>query len=208
MHGEATTNAGGRTDRPECTSSAVERLTEPSTARVLSLQHFSEGADDVGRSRSGLVRCGDITSRRLRRRINFDSTLRPARSAEPRRLARGTRRQANACRSRLAVQQVPIAGLRRDAIPVAVRRAQLHAEHLIMVRRRYNPAAATIKRLPNKALLKREDSLGRADSEGLAEMIRRIADGAEHYSYAGSRADENSCRCCASTRQTSRAPCR
>jgi hypothetical protein len=92
------------------------------------------------------------------------------------------------------VQQVRIAGLRRDAIPVAVRRAQLHAEHLIMVRRRHNPAAATIKRLPNKALLKREDSLGRADSEELAEMIRRIADGAEHYSYSGSRADENSCR--------------
>jgi hypothetical protein len=63
-----------------------------------------------------------------------------------------------------------------------------------MVRRRENPVAAMKKRLPHKAFLKREDSFSRADSEELAEMCRRIADGADHSSYAGTRGDENGCR--------------
>ena len=63
-----------------------------------------------------------------------------------------------------------------------------------MVRRRENPVAQIKKRLPHKALLKREEPFSRADSEELAEMCRRIADGTDHYSYAGTRGDENGCR--------------
>ena len=63
-----------------------------------------------------------------------------------------------------------------------------------MVRRRENPVAQIKKRLPHKALLKREEPFNRADSEELAEMCRRIADGAEYYFHAGSRGDEYGCK--------------
>jgi hypothetical protein len=101
---------------------------------------------------------------------------------------------------------VRLAGLRCNAIPVAVGRAQLHAEHLIMARRRENPVAAIKKRLPHKALLKRDEPFSRADSEELEEMCRRIADGADHFAYAGSRGDENGCRVlCFDTAEKARA---
>jgi len=75
-----------------------------------------------------------------------------------------------------------------------------------MVRRRENPVARIKKRLPHKALLKREDPFSRADSEELAKMCRRIADGAEHYAYAGTRGDENGCRVlCFDTAEKARA---
>ena len=75
-----------------------------------------------------------------------------------------------------------------------------------MVRRRHNPHIAAIKRLPHKALLKREDPFCRADSEELEEMCRRIANGSEHYAYASGRGDDQGCKVfCFDTAEKARA---
>lgn len=75
-----------------------------------------------------------------------------------------------------------------------------------MVRRWHNPVAAMQKRLPHKAFMNREDPLLRANSEELAEMCLRIADGSEHMVYSGSRGEENGCKVvCFDTAEKARA---
>src|SRR5438128_750250 len=59
-----------------------------------------------------------------------------------------------------------------------------------MVRRRGNPFAEKVRRLPHKALLRRDDPLRPADSDELEAMMLSVACGGEYTSYAGSRGDE------------------
>jgi hypothetical protein len=63
-----------------------------------------------------------------------------------------------------------------------------------MVRRRGNPFADRVKRLPHKALLRRDDSLRSSDEDEIKAVQLSIASGAEYLSYAGSRGDELGCR--------------
>jgi len=62
------------------------------------------------------------------------------------------------------------------------------------------------RRLPHKALMRREEPLRRADEEELARMCKRIAHGSEHLAYAGSRGEENGCKVvCFDTAEKARA---
>lgn len=62
-----------------------------------------------------------------------------------------------------------------------------------MVRKRHNPFRAQLKRLPHKAILRREEPLRPSDRRELDEAFARIADGGEHVSHAGNRGDEVGC---------------
>jgi hypothetical protein len=62
-----------------------------------------------------------------------------------------------------------------------------------MVRRRGNPFAEKQKRLPYKALLRRDDLLRPSDVDEVEAMKLSIANGAEYLSYAGSQGDELYC---------------
>jgi len=75
-----------------------------------------------------------------------------------------------------------------------------------MVRRRGNPFANALKRLPHKALMRREDPLRRSDEDQVSAMQLSIASGAEYLSYAGSRGEELGCRVfCFDTAEKARA---
>ena len=63
-----------------------------------------------------------------------------------------------------------------------------------MVRRRGNPFANQVKRLPHKALLRRDEPLRTSDEDEVKAMQLGIASGAESLSYAGSRGKELDCR--------------
>ena len=63
-----------------------------------------------------------------------------------------------------------------------------------MVRRRGNPFANTLKRLPHKALMRRDEPLRRSDDDDVIAMMLSIAAGAEYLAYAGTRGDELYCR--------------
>jgi hypothetical protein len=63
-----------------------------------------------------------------------------------------------------------------------------------MVRRRGNPFANQVKRLPHKAPLRRDDPLRSSDEDEVRAAQLGIANGAEYLSYAGSRGDELNCR--------------
>ena len=63
-----------------------------------------------------------------------------------------------------------------------------------MVRRSTNAFAATKRRLPHKALLRREGPFRRVDGEELEAACRRIADGAEYLAYGGGRGAEIDCK--------------
>jgi hypothetical protein len=51
-----------------------------------------------------------------------------------------------------------------------------------------------VKRLPYKALLRRDDPLRPSDEDEVRSAQLSIAKGAEYLSYAGSRGDELGCR--------------
>lgn len=75
-----------------------------------------------------------------------------------------------------------------------------------MVRRRGNPFADARKRLPHKALLRREDPLRPSDDDEVMAMLASIASGAEYLAYAGTRGDELHCRVfCFDTAEKARA---
>lgn len=57
-----------------------------------------------------------------------------------------------------------------------------------------NSFAEMQRRLPHKALLRREDPFRRVNSEELETACRRIADGAEYLTYGGSRGAEIDCK--------------
>lgn len=63
-----------------------------------------------------------------------------------------------------------------------------------MVRRRGNPFADARKRLPYKALLRRDDPLRASDNDEVMAIQVSIASGAEYLAYAGTRGDELCCR--------------
>lgn len=63
-----------------------------------------------------------------------------------------------------------------------------------MVRRRGNPFANTLKRLPHKALMRRDEPLRRSDDDEVMAMMLSVAAGAEYLTYAGTRGDELYCR--------------
>ncbi len=63
-----------------------------------------------------------------------------------------------------------------------------------MVRRRENPFANALKRLPHKALMRREDPLHPSDDEEVMAVMLSVAAGAEYLAYAGSRGNELYCR--------------
>ena len=63
-----------------------------------------------------------------------------------------------------------------------------------MVRRSSNEFAQKQRRLPHKALLRREGPFRRLDSEELEAACRRIASGAEYLTYAGGRGVEIDCK--------------
>ncbi len=63
-----------------------------------------------------------------------------------------------------------------------------------MVRRRGNPFASQVKRLPHKALMRREDPLRPSDNDEVVAKMVSIAGGAEYLSYAGTRGNELYCR--------------
>jgi hypothetical protein len=63
-----------------------------------------------------------------------------------------------------------------------------------MVRRRGNPFASQVKRLPHKALMRREDPLRPSDNYEVMAVVVSIAGGAEYLSYAGTRGNELYCR--------------
>ena len=75
-----------------------------------------------------------------------------------------------------------------------------------MVRQRHNPFAAMLKRLPHKALLRREAPLRPADSDEVQAVMLSIASGGEYLSYAGSRGEEIECKVfCFDTEEKARA---
>jgi hypothetical protein len=75
-----------------------------------------------------------------------------------------------------------------------------------MVRRRGNPFADQVKRLPHKALIRRDDPLRPTDTNELKAVQLSIASGAEYLSYAGSRGNELGCRVfCFDTAEKARA---
>jgi hypothetical protein len=63
-----------------------------------------------------------------------------------------------------------------------------------MAPRRGNPFAGTLKRLPHKALLRRDEPLRPSDNDELMAAMVSIAAGAEYLAYAGTRGDELYCR--------------
>jgi hypothetical protein len=63
-----------------------------------------------------------------------------------------------------------------------------------MVRRRGNPFASQVKRLPHKALMRREDPLRPSDNDEVVAAMVSIARGAEHLAYEGTRGNELYCR--------------
>ncbi|SEP49372.1 hypothetical protein SAMN02990966_07303 [Rhodospirillales bacterium URHD0017] len=63
-----------------------------------------------------------------------------------------------------------------------------------MVRRRGNPFASQVKRLPHKALMRHEDPLRLSDNDELMSVMVSIAGGAECLAYAGTRGNELYCR--------------
>ena len=63
-----------------------------------------------------------------------------------------------------------------------------------MVRRRGNPFANTLKRLPHKALMRRDEPLRRSDDDEVMAVMLSVAAGAEYLAYAGTRGDELYCR--------------
>ena len=75
-----------------------------------------------------------------------------------------------------------------------------------MVRRRGNPFADRVKRLPYKALLRRDDPLRPSDEDEVKAVQLSIASGSDYLSYAGSRGDELGCRVfCFDTAEKARA---
>jgi hypothetical protein len=75
-----------------------------------------------------------------------------------------------------------------------------------MVRRRGNPFASQVKRLPHKALMRREDPLRPSDNDEVVAAMVSIAGGAEYLSYAGTRGNELYCRVfCFDTAEKARA---
>jgi hypothetical protein len=75
-----------------------------------------------------------------------------------------------------------------------------------MVRRRGNPFADQVKRLPHKALMRPDDPLRSTDTNELKAAQLSIASGANYLSYAGSRGDELGCRVfCFDTAEKARA---
>jgi hypothetical protein len=63
-----------------------------------------------------------------------------------------------------------------------------------MVRRRGNPFASQVKRLPHKALMRRQDPLRASDNDEVVAAMVSIAGGAESLAYAGTRGNELYCR--------------
>jgi hypothetical protein len=75
-----------------------------------------------------------------------------------------------------------------------------------MVRRRGNPFASTVKRLPHKALMRRDEPLLPSDNDEVMAVMVSIAAGAEYLAYAGTRGDELYCRVfCFDTAEKARA---
>jgi hypothetical protein len=75
-----------------------------------------------------------------------------------------------------------------------------------MVRRRGNPFASQVKRLPHKALMRREDPLRPSDNDEVVAKMVSIAGGVEYLSYAGTRGNELYCRVfCFDTAEKARA---
>jgi hypothetical protein len=75
-----------------------------------------------------------------------------------------------------------------------------------MVRRRGNPFANTLKRLPHKALMRRDEPLHRSDHDEVMAVMLSVAAGAEYLAYAGTRGDELYCRVfCFDTAEKARA---
>ena len=75
-----------------------------------------------------------------------------------------------------------------------------------MVRRRGNPFAGALKRLPHKALLRRDEPLRPSDHDEVMTIMLSIAAGAEYLAYAGTRGDELYCRVfCFDTAEKARA---
>jgi hypothetical protein len=75
-----------------------------------------------------------------------------------------------------------------------------------MVRRRGNPFAGTLKRLPHKALLRRDEPLLPSDNHEVMAAMVSIAAGAEYLAYAGTRGNELYCRVfCFDTAEKARA---
>jgi hypothetical protein len=75
-----------------------------------------------------------------------------------------------------------------------------------MVRRRGNPFAEQQRRLPHKALMRRDEPLRPSDADELNAAILSIAGGAEYLSYAGSQGEELYCRVfCFDTAEKARA---
>jgi hypothetical protein len=56
-----------------------------------------------------------------------------------------------------------------------------------MARRRGNPFAGALKRLPHKALLRRDEPLLPSDHDEVMAVMLSIAAGAEYLAYAGNR---------------------
>jgi hypothetical protein len=75
-----------------------------------------------------------------------------------------------------------------------------------MVRRRGNPFASQVKRLPHKALMRREEPLRPSDNDEVMAVVVSIAAGAECLSYASTRGNELYCRVfCFDTSEKARA---
>lgn len=64
----------------------------------------------------------------------------------------------------------------------------------MMARRKANPFADRIRKLPYRALIKRDEPFARADDDEIAATCARIAAGADYCSFAGSRGSENGCK--------------
>ena len=64
----------------------------------------------------------------------------------------------------------------------------------MMARRKANPFAEKIRALPHRALIKRDEPFGRADSDEIDAACARIVAGADYCSYAGARGEENGCK--------------
>ena len=75
-----------------------------------------------------------------------------------------------------------------------------------MVPRRGNPFAGALKRLPHKALMRRDEPLLPSDNDEVMAAMVSIAAGAEYLAYAGTRGDELYCRVfCFDTAEKARA---
>jgi hypothetical protein len=63
-----------------------------------------------------------------------------------------------------------------------------------MATRKGSPFREQKRRLPHKALVKREDPFRKVDQEEFDAACKKIAQGMECLCYAGSRAEENGCK--------------